>query len=173
MGVFSSKVVWGGTEEENTELVVPITLADKDVTIPHYATAGASGMELYASRRVELDAGAPTFVDTGVAMALPFFLFGQILQGPGLALENFHVHPSVVDSDFRGQIQVLMSSCGGQPYIVEKGDRVAQLLVLPVARPGMLVVEALPPPAQQQQQPAVAQPIDAQPPPAASDDDSV
>lgn len=149
MGALTSKVMWG--TEDAPDLVVPVTLSE-GATMPDYATTGSAGMDLHAAERVELQRGVMTLVDTGVSMALPFMLYGQIRGRSGLALHhNVHVHPGVIDTDYRGTIKVMLLCHGGEgpptnsPYIVEKGDRIAQLLVLPIARPGMQVVDALPP----------------------------
>ena len=144
MGAFYSKVVWGA--EDSPDLVVPITLTD-DATVPDYATTGAAGMDLHAAERVELEPGKPALVETGVSMALPFMLYGQIQGRSGLAYkESLYVHPGVVDCDFRGSIKVLATHTKPSKYnyVIEKGDRIAQLLVLPVARPGLKIVTELP-----------------------------
>ena len=144
MGALYSKVVWGA--EDSPDLVVPITLTD-DATVPDYATTGAAGMDLHAAERVELEPGKPALVETGVSMALPFMLYGQIQGRSGLAYkESLYVHPGVVDCDFRGSIKVLATHTKPSKYnyVIEKGDRIAQLLVLPVARPGLKIVTELP-----------------------------
>lgn len=168
MGALYSKVVWGA--EDSPELEVPITLS-ADATMPDYATTGAAGLDLHAAERVELEIGKPALVETGVSIALPFMLYGQIQGRSGLAYkESLYVHPGVVDCDFRGTIKVMVvhnkpvltfadrdEYPDGPPpafkeppakrppsYVIEKGDRIAQLLVLPVARPGLRIVDALP-----------------------------
>lgn len=159
MGGLYSKVVWGA--EDIPELVVPITLSP-DATMPDYATTGAAGLDLHAAERVELELGKPALVETGVSIALPYMLYGQIQGRSGLAYKvSLHVHPGVIDCDFRGSIKVMvvhnkaigafdyldLKEPPAKPppsYVIEKGDRIAQLLVLPVARPGLQIVDALP-----------------------------
>ena len=161
MGALYSKVVWGAdlpeiVEGEMPELTVQVTLAE-GATLPNYTTTGAAGMDLHALERTELYPHVPTLVDTGVSVALPFMLYGQIAGRSGLAAKHaIRVHSGVIDCDFRGRIKVLVIheppptvsylDPTGMPqpsYVIGKNDRVAQLLILPVARPGLEVVPTL------------------------------
>jgi dUTP pyrophosphatase len=161
MGSLTSKVIWG-TPDEPADLNVPVTLTP-DATLPDYATTGAAAMDLHAAERVQIFYDTPVLVETGVSIALPYFLYGQIQGRSGLALKKgIRVHPGVIDCDYRGTIKVLMTQTirdasnedndeappAKRPrlpsHTVEKGDRIAQLLFLPVARPGLQIVDTLP-----------------------------
>jgi len=156
MGALSSKVIWGQLDEDDpsgaaqmanepAELEVRVTLAE-GATLPDYKTTGAAGMDLHALERHELRYGETVLVDTGVSMALPYLLYGQIMGRSGLAAHHgISVHPGVVDTDYRGRIKILMTRWQGvdEPYVVEPGDRIAQLLILPVARPMLITVTDL------------------------------
>lgn len=149
MGALTSKVIWG-TADEPPDLNVSVTLTP-DATLPDYATTGAAAMDLHAAQRTELLYDTPVLIDTGVSLALPYFLYGQLQGRSGLALKKgIHIHPGVIDCDYRGTIKVLMTqtkhaqSSEAPSHVIEKGDRIAQLLFLPVARPGLQVVDTLP-----------------------------
>ena len=156
MGALTSKVIWGQLDEDDPsgvgqvaddadELEVRVTLAE-GATLPDYKTTGAAGMDLCALARHELRYGEPALVDTGVSMALPYLLYGQIMGRSGLAAHHgIAVHPGVIDTDYRGTIKVLVTRWQGvdEPYVIEPGDRIAQLLVLPVARPALVVCTTL------------------------------
>jgi dUTP pyrophosphatase len=92
-----------------------------------------------------LEPNVPTKVDTGVCIALPWLCYGQIQGRSSVAAKNVDAFPGVIDADYRGRIQVLLTNRGSEPYAVARGDRVAQLLVLPVARPVLERVDSLVP----------------------------
>jgi len=149
MGNLTSRVIWGSADEP-ADLNVSVTLT-ADATLPDYATTGAAAMDLHAAERVELAYETPTLVDTGVSIALPYFLCGQVRGRSGLALDkNIRVYPDIVDCDYRGTIKVLMTQTKSThdddalSHVVQKGDCIAQLLLLPVARPGLVIVDSLP-----------------------------
>lgn len=168
MGALYSKVVWGVVSDEEgnhhtiqlpadakhgpVPLHVPTTIAEGGV-FPTYATQGSAGLDLHALEDVVLLHDNPQLVSTGVSVALPSILYGQIAGRSGLATHHgVTVHPGVIDSDYRGEIKVLMtffqhrnssSSAREKTYTITKGDRIAQLLVLPVVRPPLVVVRSL------------------------------
>lgn len=164
MGGYASKIVGFTPDAESLEsetvleklmydhnnLTIPITIAESAGECPEYATSGAAGIDLKAIDDANLYYGLPVLVDTGVSMALPFMLFGQVHGRSGLAAKhNIHVHPGVIDSDFRGTIKIIMT-CWDQPrnagrpsYKVKKGDRIAQLLILPLSRPAFVITDSL------------------------------
>jgi len=150
MGGLYSKVVWG--VEDVPELIVPVTLSPQ-ATMPDYATTGAAGMTLHAAERVELHPGKPTLVDTGISLAMPFMLYGQIQGRSRMVLDNgIYIGSTVIDTDHRDTIKVMVVynhpagvAASKTHHVVEQGDAIAQLLVLPVARPGLRIVDALPP----------------------------
>ena len=154
MGSYGSKIVFGASEDDEvptacppspfSDLVIPITLAEGAVA-PEFKTAAAAGMDLCAIEDVLLQPGIPTKIETGVSMALPFLLYGQIQGRSSMAMKGIATFNGVIDSDFRGTIKVLLTNQApeAKPYAVSAGERVAQLLVLPVARPMLDVVPKL------------------------------
>lgn len=129
---------------------VPITrLAGNDLPLPEYATAGAAGVDLPSAvpSPVTIAPGAFLLIPCGIAIALPAGYEGQVRPRSGLA--NRHGvtvlnAPGTIDSDYRGEIGVLLVNHGAEPFTVTRGMRIAQLVVAPVAQAQWLNVDALP-----------------------------
>jgi dUTP pyrophosphatase len=101
-------------------------------------SAGAAGLDLAsaADAPVELAPGGRVAVPTGLAFAIPHGFEGQVRPRSGLA-RKFGVTvanaPGTIDSDYRGEVQVLLVNLGAEPYTVQPGDRIAQLVIAPVS----------------------------------------
>lgn len=107
--------------------------------LPAYATPGSAGLDLVAAleRPVELPPGGRVLVPTGLAMALPEGYEAQIRPRSGLALKHGITvlnAPGTVDSDYRGEVSVLLVNLGDQPVLIARGERIAQMVVAPVTR---------------------------------------
>ncbi len=118
--------------------------------LPTYATEGSAGMDLRAClpEPVTIPKGAWRLVPTGVALALPVGYEGQVRPRSGLALRHGVTllnSPGTIDSDYRGELKVILVNLGPEPFVVEPGMRVAQLVVAPVARVELAEVRELPP----------------------------
>lgn len=116
--------------------------------LPRYMTAGAAGMDLLAdvTAPVELTAGARALIPTGIAIELPPGFEAQVRPRSGLALRHGVTllnSPGTIDSDYRGEIQVLIINLGDQPFTVRRGDRIAQMIVAPVVRAELREADAL------------------------------
>ena len=120
-----------------------------DIPLPRFATAGAACMDLCAcvDEAVTLNAGERRLVPTGIAIALPSpeyvaLVFARSGLGikRGVCLSN---GVGVIDSDYRGEIGVGLVNLGDAPYTVQPGDRIAQLMVVPVVQPAVTVVDDL------------------------------
>ena len=102
-------------------------------------TAGAAGMDLMADvpTPIEVPPGGRVLVPTGLAVAIPLGYEGQVRPRSGLALRHGLTllnTPGTIDADYRGEVQVILVNFGDQPFVVRRGDRIAQLIVAPVAR---------------------------------------
>jgi dUTP pyrophosphatase len=109
-----------------------------DLPLPSRATPGAAGFDLQAAVEapVHIQPGARTLVPTGFAIAVPPGYEAQVRPRSGLALRHGIVLPNApgtIDADYRGEIQVILWNAGDAPFVVERGDRIAQLVVAPVA----------------------------------------
>ena len=118
--------------------------------LPSYATPAAAGLDLVAAlpEDLVLAPGARALVGTGIAIALPAEFEAQVRPRSGLALKvgvTVLNSPGTIDADYRGEIGVVLVNLGDRPYTVRRGDRIAQLVVAPVARAAWHVTDRLPP----------------------------
>src|SRR5918911_4351250 len=105
--------------------------------LPSYATEGAAGLDLRADAPVTLAPGERALVPTGLAVAIPRGYEGQVRPRSGLALRNGVTclnTPGTIDSDYRGEVAVILVNLGQKPVTVARGDRIAQLVIAPVER---------------------------------------
>ncbi|MBM3306900.1 MAG: dUTP diphosphatase [Candidatus Eisenbacteria bacterium] len=110
-----------------------------DIPVPQYMTPGASGADLCAAvpRRVTIRPGTIRLIPTGLAVAVPSGYEGQVRARSGLALRHGVIvanGPGTVDADYRGEVGVILANIGDRPFAVERGDRIAQLVIVPVVR---------------------------------------
>jgi dUTP pyrophosphatase len=111
-------------------------------------TEHAAGADLYAAVHEELTLlpGARALVPTGFAISLPEGYEAQIRPRSGLALKNGVTclnSPGTIDADYRGPVNVILANLGTEPFTVQRGDRIAQLVVAPVSRACFAAVEEL------------------------------
>lgn len=124
------------------------TLSPK-AKVPKYMSEGASGLDLFArlDEPVVIEPGRWALIPTGIALALPQGFEAQIRPRSGLALERGVTvlnSPGTVDSDYRGEVKVILVNLGDSPFRVEDGMRIAQLVIQPVARAEVVLVHELP-----------------------------
>ncbi|MBA3896829.1 MAG: dUTP diphosphatase [Sphingomonadaceae bacterium] len=113
---------------------------------PAYATDGAAGMDVVAAEAVTLAAGARHAVATGFAMAIPVGYEVQVRPRSGLAAKHGVTvlnTPGTIDSDYRGEVKVILVNLGDAPFAVARGDRIAQLVPAPVQRATLREIESL------------------------------
>lgn len=116
-------------------------------TLPRYATQGAAGLDLSAAIEapMTLAPGERAAVPTGLALALPAAHEGQVRPRSGLALRHGLTvlnAPGTVDEDFRGEVLVLLINLGSEPVTLSPGERIAQLVVAPIAQVEVVEVAA-------------------------------
>lgn len=109
-----------------------------DIPLPAYATPGSSGMDLRAAvdAPVTIAPGTTALVPCGIRLAIPPGYEGQVRPRSGLAARHgigILNAPGTVDSDYRGEVKVILVNLGGEPFRVARGDRIAQLVIAPVA----------------------------------------
>lgn len=117
--------------------------------LPAYMSEHAAGADLCAAVFEELTLlpGARALVPTGFAIALPEGYEAQVRPRSGLALRHGVTclnSPGTIDADYRGPVCVVLANLGSEPFVVRRGDRIAQLIVAPVSRAGFTAVEELP-----------------------------
>jgi dUTP pyrophosphatase len=122
----------------NPRLRVSRVAGAEDLPLPSYATEGAAGLDLRAALagRLVLGPGERALVPTGLRFAVPAGYEAQVRPRSGLALRHGIVlpnSPGTIDSDYRGEVQVILWNAGPEPFAIERGDRIAQLVIAPVA----------------------------------------
>ena len=122
---------------------------DKNIKLPTYKTSGSSGMDLvaYIKNKITIDPGKTVMIPTGIAVAIPKNYEIQIRPRSGLAAKkgiSVLNTPGTVDSDYRGEIKIILINLGRKSFIVKLGDRVAQMIVCPVIKGKLKEVKNLP-----------------------------
>jgi dUTP pyrophosphatase len=128
---------------------IPVKRLHDGATVPTRAYEGDAGLDLAASERVELGPGERALVGTGLTIAIPDGHAGFVQPRSGLAARHGIAvlnSPGLVDAGYRGELKViLLNTDRAQPFVVEPGMRIAQLVVVPVATPNFVEVDELPP----------------------------
>jgi dUTP pyrophosphatase len=118
----------------------------RDLPFPAYATEGAAGLDVVAAEDLTLDPGQRHAVATGFAIAIPAGYEVQVRPRSGLALKHGITclnTPGTIDSDYRGEVKVILANLGQEPFEVKRGERIAQLVPAPVLRADFHEVEEL------------------------------
>jgi len=119
-----------------------------DLPLPQFMTPGAAGMDIFAANRedVTLPAGGRALIPTGIAVAIPANCEAQIRPRSGLALKHGLTllnTPGTIDSDYRGEIKLIVINLGEEDYTLKRGERIAQMVFAQVVRPEIVEVESL------------------------------
>lgn len=115
--------------------------------LPTYATEGAAGMDVVAAESLTLRTGRNAAIATGLALAIPPGWEVQVRPRSGLALNHGLTVPNApgtIDSDYRGELKVILRNEGADDFAVKRGERIAQLVLAPVHRVAWAEVDALP-----------------------------
>lgn len=114
--------------------------------IPTYMTKGSSGMDLYSAEEKIIPPGKWEVISTGIAVEIPYGYEGEVRSRSGLA-KNYGIFvlnsPGTIDSDYRGEVKVILMNLGNEPFKVNIGDRIAQLVISPITRVEIFEVEEL------------------------------
>ena len=121
--------------------VIPVRIKrlphGQGLDLPAYATEGAAGMDIVSAEDVTLAPGARHGVATGLSVAIPAGYEIQVRPRSGLALKHgisVPNTPGTIDSDYRGELKVILINHGAEPFAIARGDRVAQLVLAPVTQ---------------------------------------
>jgi len=123
-----------------------VTLIHPDAVLPARSRAGDAGYDLRSVERVTIPPEGTRLIPTGVAIALPEGVAGLVTPRSGLALEHGLTllnAPGLIDPNYRGEIKVILRNEGAERFVVEPGDRIAQLLLVPFWAPAIEVVSTL------------------------------
>lgn len=122
---------------------LPIRRLDPAATVPTRAHPDDAGLDLHSLEDVSFGPGEGKVVKTGVAVALPAGHVGLVCDRSSLAKRGLKTAGGVIDAGYRGELGVVLWNISGSPQCVKKGERLAQLLVVPVATPAPVEVEDL------------------------------
>ncbi len=120
-----------------------------DIELPKYATPGSAGMDVYAALEEDeyLMPGKTALIPTGIAIAVPEGYECQVRSRSGLAAKHglFALNsPGTIDSDYRGEVKIIISNFGESRYIIKRGDRIAQLVINKVEKAEWVETDKLP-----------------------------
>lgn len=123
-------------------------LTNEALPLPTYQSPSAAGMDLLADieEPLTLQKGQRMAVPTGIAISLPLGFEAQVRPRSGLALKKGVTllnSPGTIDADYRGEIKVIVINLGEEPFLIERGDRIAQLIVSPVIKANLVLVNEL------------------------------
>ena len=122
---------------------------DKNIKLPAYKTSGSSGMDLMAfiKNKININPGKTKMIPTGIAVAIPKNYEIQIRPRSGLAVKkgiSVLNTPGTIDSDYRGEIKVILINLSKKLFVVKSGDRVAQMVLCPITKGKFKEVKNLP-----------------------------
>jgi len=121
---------------------------DENVKLPTYKTAGSSGMDIFAyiKNKITINPGKTEIIPTGIAIAIPKNYEIQIRPRSGLAAKkgiSVLNTPGTVDSDYRGEIKVILINLSKKSFVIKSGDRIAQMILCPIVKAKMMEVKRL------------------------------
>ncbi len=127
---------------------IPVKRLDhaSDLPLPSYETNGSAGMDIRAADELTIGPGTRGLVGTGFAFAIPAGYEVQVRPRSGLALKkgiSVLNTPGTIDSDYRGEIKVILANLGEEDFVIQRGDRIAQIVVAPVQRGHLVEVDRL------------------------------
>jgi len=130
-------------ERDDAPVPLPVHLGPTG-SLPEYSSTGAAGADLRASEAVTIAPGGRAAVPTGVRLQIPPGHVGLVWPRSGLAVRHgIDTLAGVIDSDYRGEVRVVLVNHGDEPFRIERGDRIAQLLVQRVERAAFVVAPAI------------------------------
>ena len=122
---------------------------DKNIKLPTYKTSGSSGMDLvaYIKNKITISPGKTAMISTGIAVSIPKNYEIQIRPRSGLAAKKGITvlnTPGTIDSDYRGEVKVILINLSKKAFVVKSGDRIAQMILCPIAKGKLREVKKLP-----------------------------
>lgn len=127
-------------------VILKVKRLNDDAQAPAYAHPGDAGLDLFANQKVELEAGASALVKTGISIELPPGTEAQVRPRSGLALKHAITvlnTPGTIDEGYRGEVGVILINHGRDTFVVEKGMKIAQMVVAAVLRVDVQDVDTL------------------------------
>jgi dUTP diphosphatase len=138
-----------GAHMNRVELLINVQPGCEDVPMPKYMSEHASGMDICAAvpEPLVLQPAERTMVPTGFHMALPPGYEAQVRPRSGLAIKHgisVLNSPGTIDADYRGEVKIILANLGTEPFTINRGDRIAQMVIQPIVQADLLQVDELP-----------------------------
>ena len=120
----------------------------KNIELPKYETDGSSGMDLSANieKQIQIEPGKTSTIPTGISLSIPKNFEIQIRSRSGLAAKNqisVLNSPGTIDADYRGELKVILINLGNKTFVVERGARIAQMVLCPIVQAKLKEVDSL------------------------------
>jgi dUTP pyrophosphatase len=130
------------------DLRIKISLLSDLAQVPEYSTAHSSGMDLKAAikKAIKIKSGQISLVPTGLALEIPPGYEGQVRPRSGLAIKHgisIVNAPGTIDADYRGEVGVILINLGKRAFVIQPGDRIAQLVIAPVVKAKLVKAKSL------------------------------
>ena len=127
---------------------VLIKRLSKNIELPKYETNGSSGMDLSANieKQIKIEPGKTSIIPTGISVSIPKNFEIQIRSRSGLAAKNqisVLNSPGTIDADYRGELKVILINLGNKTFVIEKGARIAQMVLCPIVKAKFKEVDSL------------------------------
>ena len=122
---------------------IKVKRIQRNAKLPAYSHVGDAGLDLFSSIDLVLESGEVKPVSTGIKMAVPQGYVGLVWDKSGISLKGGHRLAGVVDSGYRGEVKVVMINLSDTPFVVEKGMKIAQMLIQPVENVDVTEVDEL------------------------------
>ena len=131
-------------EKVSLDMLIKFKKMDSNAKLPSYANQGDAGMDFYSAENYILRPNERKTIKTGIAMAIPLGYVGLIWDKSGLASKKgIKTMAGVVDSGYRGEIQIVLHNLGNEDFVVEKDMKIAQMLIQPIHQPRLEEVAEL------------------------------
>jgi dUTP pyrophosphatase len=128
----------------NPDSMIKIKKLSEDAIPPRYANPGDAGMDFYSNEEITISPNERRLISTGISMAIPEGYVGLIWDKSGLANKHgLKTMAGVIDAGYRGEVKILVHNLGDQEYRIEKGKKIAQMLIQPVEQKELLEVDGL------------------------------
>ena len=125
--------------------VVQIKRLSENATLPFRATPGSAGLDLFSAEDVTIEPDAQSIVKTDLAIKCPENSYIKLTDRSSMALQKLRVAAGTIDSDFMGNVCVILHNYGNTTYYVKKGQRICQMIVMPIIVPHIVEVNELTP----------------------------
>ena len=127
---------------------VLIKRLSKNIELPKYETSGSSGMDLWANieKQIKIEPGKTSIIPTGISVSIPKNFEIQIRSRSGLAAKSqvsVLNSPGTIDADYRGELKVILINLGNKTFVVERGARIAQMVLCPIVKAKFKEVDSL------------------------------